>query len=164
MVKTFFVFAIALVGLTAQVNAQDKIPVELKDLQYYVTLLDPGVGLEKKIADRQSVTLNFGLTTLMDEHTGTSSDDFGFSLNPYITGDFRNYYNRKRVKKDLRNNSGNYVALRGGYNFGSIADNVDFGTTEVSNSFYMGPVWGIQRNYQSGIHLGLSLGGGFRSG
>ena len=31
-------------------------------------------------------------------------------------------------------------------------------------AFYLGPVWGIQRNYKSGIHLGLSLGAGFITG
>ena len=28
----------------------------------------------------------------------------------------------------------------------------------------MGALWGIQRNYQSGIHLGFSIGGGFGTG
>ena len=56
------------------------------------------------------------------------------------------------------------MGLLTGYIFGAVSDNLDFGTTNQSNSFYIGPVWGIQRNYQSGIHLGLSLGFGFGTG
>jgi len=49
-----------------------------------------------------------------------------------------------------------------GYRFKSIADNAENGiSSRLENSYYLGPVWGIQRNYQSGIHLGLSIGGGF---
>ncbi len=35
---------------------------------------------------------------------------------------------------------------------------------ETSNVYTVGPVWGIQRNYASGIHLGLSLGIGVIGG
>jgi hypothetical protein len=78
--------------------------------------------------------------------------------------DFRNYYPRKRVKKDLLPNSGNYIGLLGGYNFNAIAESAEPGETNNSNAFFMGGVWGIQRNYQSGIHLGLNLGAGFIAG
>ena len=163
MVKNLFLIAIVLTGVSMQAAAQDRVPVELKDSQFFISILDPGVAWEKKVADKQSLRFSFGLTMLADEETNFS-DDFGVSLNPVVTGDFRNYYSRKRVKKDLNPNSGNYVALRAGYIFDAITDNVDFGTTETSQSFFMGPVWGIQRNYKSGIHLGLSLGAGFATG
>jgi len=163
MVKKTF-FSILLAGLSLSVFAQDRIPVELKDTQIYINILDPGVSWEKKVADAQSVAFGFSLTTIYDEDTNPFSDDGGVSWNPLITGEFRNFYPRKRVKKDLNPNSGNYVAVRAGYYFGSIVDNVDFGTTELSKSFFLGPVWGIQRNYQSGIHFGFSLGAGIATG
>jgi len=49
--------------------------------------------------------------------------------------------------------------------FGS-ADNLEeaIAEQEVTNVFTVGPVWGIQRNYASGIHLGLSLGAGIMGG
>ena len=92
-------------------------------------------------------------------------DQETLSVNPFISGSYRNYYPRKRVKKDLRPNSGNYVGILTGYRFNSIADNAEYDISDrLENSYYLGPVWGIQRNYQSGIHLGLSLGGGFAVG
>jgi hypothetical protein len=71
---------------------------------------------------------------------------------------------RKKQKKELNYNSGNYVGLRGGYNFRAIAENNEPGTPSTEEAFYLGGVWGIQRNYKSGIHLGFSLGAGFATG
>jgi hypothetical protein len=153
--KTYLVLA-TLCFSSFAIVAQERIPVKLKDFQVNLNILDPSISVEKKINPNQSFTLGFGLTGL--------PDDDGTSLNPYLRGSYRNYYPRKKVKKALRPNSGNYIGLIAGYNFDAIADNIDFGTTRLSNSFFMGPVWGIQRNYQSGIHLGLSLGGGFGIG
>ena len=65
---------------------------------------------------------------------------------------FRNYYPRKRVKKELGFNSGNYVGMNVGYVFDEIASN---GPVEVLNTVFFTPVWGIQRNYKSNIHLGV---------
>ena len=130
MVKNSILVVLLGLGLLSQTHAQDRFPVELKDNQFYVTILEPGIAWEKKLADKQSFRAAFGLTQL-----GTNNnDDFGYSINPTVSADFRNFYARKRVKKDLNPNSGNYVGLRTGYNFGAIADNVDFGTTETSNA------------------------------
>jgi len=163
MVKNLFLL-ILLAGLSITALCQDRFPVGLKDTQVYLNILDPGVEWEKKISDTQSLAFGFGLTVIGDEDNNSSSNDIGISLNPVITADFRNYYARKREKKDLNPNSGNYIAVRAGYYFDSIVDNLDFGTTEISRSFFIGPVWGIQRNYKSGIHFGLSLGAGIATG
>lgn len=163
MVKNLSLIA-GMLCLTSQLYAQDRIPVELKEDQFYISILDPGFTWEKKLTDKNSLTFGVGLSTYGDESSSPFDDDFGVSLNPSISADFRNFYPRKRVKKDLNPNSGNYVAVRAGYIFDSIADNIDGGTTEISQSFFMGPVWGIQRNYKSGIHLGFSIGGGFATG
>ena len=132
--------------------AQERIPVELQNTQFNLNILDPSLSFEKRINDNQSFTLATGLTGIGDED--------GASLNPFIRGAYRNYYLRKRVKKELEPNSGNYIGVLTGYNFGAITDNIESGSTRLSNSYYLGPVWGIQRNYKSGIHLGLSLGAG----
>ena len=145
---------ILLVGLASTgLWAQERIPVELQNTQFNLNILNPSLSFEKRINDNQSFTLSAGLTGLGDED--------GTSLNPFVSGSFRNYYLRKRVQKELRSNSGNYIGVMTGYNFGAITDNIEAGSTRGSNSFYLGPVWGIQRNYKSGIHLGISLGAGF---
>lgn len=141
-------------------NAQERIPVNLNSTQFNLNILDPSVTFEKSINDNQSFTAGAGITLLSDweEDQGT------LSINPFIQSSYRNYYSRKRVKKELKPNSGNYIGVVTGYNFDAIAEEAENGTNRLSNSFYLGPVWGIQRNYKSGIHLGFSIGGGFGVG
>lgn len=142
-------------------NAQERIPVSLSNTQFNINVLDPSVSFEKSINDNQSFTAGVGITLLGD----FEEDEGTLSVNPFIRGSYRNYYPRKRVKKELQPNSGNFIGILTGYNFNAIADNTENGTNNrLSNSYYLGPVWGIQRNYQSGIHLGLSIGGGFGVG
>jgi hypothetical protein len=151
--------------ISNQLQAQERIPAQLQNHRFYVSIIEPGISWEAKLSEKQSFVSGFGVTTLTAEENNPEMEELGVSLNPLLTGEIRNYYSRKKVKKALNTNSGNYIALRAGYYFGSIADNIDNGgTTEISNAFFMGPVWGIQRNYKSGIHLGLSIGGGFATG
>ena len=126
---------------------QERIPVELKSTQLTLNLLTPSITLENSLSPNRSLNLALGII-------GFPDSDERFSINPFLRGSFRNYYPRKRVKKELNPNSGNYIALDAGYYFDTLTKE----TTRLTNSFFMGPVWGIQRNYKSGIHLGFSLG------
>ncbi|MCP4461157.1 MAG: hypothetical protein GY816_24520 [Cytophagales bacterium] len=79
-----------------------------------------------------------------------------------VYGGFRNYYGRKRIKKsNLRNNSGNYFGLFSSYRFKAIGPEDNRAS---SKTYTIGPVWGMERNYASGIHLGLSVGPGIVGG
>lgn len=141
-------------------TAQERIPVELVETQFRINILAPGVGFEYGLNDQQSLTLDVGLSSII---VTDQADDVDVFIAPFIQGNFRHYYPRKRVKKTLRPNSGNYIALVAGYNFNPTNDNFsDPGSRE--NAFYFGPAWGIQRNYLSGIHLGLALGPGLGIG
>ncbi|MEO1050573.1 MAG: hypothetical protein AAFX87_08095 [Bacteroidota bacterium] len=143
--------------------SQDRIPVVLQDRSFYLSILDPGVMFEQRLSDNQSFTATLGITGLANSFEDElGEDEFTYSINPYLTSSFRNYYSRKRVKKELNSNSGNYVGLVAGYYFGALAEGDR--TTELTNSFFIGPEWGIQRNYKSGIHFGLSLGTGLATG
>lgn len=152
---------ISLIALLAfgVLNAQERIPVELQSDQLTLSILEPAIAYELKLSQNQSLVFRGGLTVLYEDIIDNNDDP---SLHPFVSGSFRNYYARKRVKKELKPNSGNYIALVGGYIFDNIT-NEEF-VKEQANSWFVGPVWGIQRNYKSGIHLGLSLGGGFGSG
>lgn len=154
--------------------AQD---VDLAGTQLNLNALTPSFSFEGKIGDKQSLTLAAGLG-LAAEYT---SDTYGgsgssFYAVPVVYGSFRNYYKRKSIKKsNLRRNSGNYVGLYLHYQFEALGDQsyiaVDasgVGSNAegsiIDNIYAIGPVWGIQRNYASGIHLGLSLGIGIVGG
>jgi hypothetical protein len=133
-------------------------------VQINLNVLAPSVTLEKMITGNTSATFGVGLTPLsVDNGTGDTIEP-EFSINPFLRASYRNYYPRKQVKKELNPNSGNYIGLVAGYYFDSIAKSSELAMFRQSDSFYMGALWGIQRNYQSGIHLGFSIGGGFGTG
>jgi hypothetical protein len=145
-------------------NAQDRIPVQLNDVQINLNLLAPGVALEKMLTENTSATFGIGLTPLYEDTGDENSIEPEVSINPFLRASYRNYYPRKKVKKELNPNSGNYIGLVTGYYFDTIAESSDVATFRQSDSFYLGAMWGIQRNYKSGIHLGFSIGGGFGTG
>lgn len=157
-------FAVLVLLLAAgQSIAQDRIPVELQQSQFTINVLEPAVMFENKLSDKTSVVASAGLTTLGFYDPDVNSNP-KVTLNPFLRVGFRNYYMRKKQKKELNFNSGNYIGLLGGYNFSSIAESNEPGTPNAEEAFYLGAVWGIQRNYKSGLHLGFSLGGGFLTG
>ena len=143
-----------------QLFSQERIPVELVNTQFNINILAPSVSFEFRVNDQQSVAIDGGITSII---VTNQFDETEVSITPFIRGAFRHYYPRKKVKKMLRPNSGNYIGLVTGYNF-NTPKNDDLNPDSRVQSFYLGPVWGIQRNYLSGIHLGLSLGPGLGVG
>lgn len=145
--------------------AQD---VNLSDNQVNINLLPLTVSYERKIDMNKSFTFSGGVAYAIEHRSSTSSNGTSSETNlktlQFFSSSFRNYYTRKRIKKDLENNSGNYL--------GVLALYVLKPSIEISNiiehpqeAFYsIGPVWGIQRNYNSGFHLGLSLGMAIQGG
>ena len=153
---TFCLFALGLV-----LNAQDRIPVELDKTQFKLSILNTALLFEVKVAEHQSFNISAGLgTSYATTQSGSNSYLF---LHPVTRASFRHYYARKRVKKELRHNSGNFIELVGGYTFNSIAGKEGLDTS-ASNSFFIGPAWGIQRNYKTGFLFGLGLGLGYGNG
>jgi hypothetical protein len=136
--------------------AQDRIPVDLSTVQFNVNILEPGLTLETALSPNQSFVIGAAIASDF-----TESDA---SINPVFRGAFRHYYPRKYVRKELRLNSGNYIGLTGGYVLHPLVSTDGSRGKETADSWFVGAMWGIQRNYLSGIHLGLSLGGGFGDG
>ncbi|GEM_PF-2642931 len=166
MLKKAFLFSITtlLVLQSSFIKAQE--PVDLAPIQFTVSLLPLMAHIEGKVSDKQSLTFGGGLGYSAFYSEVNGEGDFEFFSTPFLTASFRNYYNRKFVRKDnLKQNSGNYIALLGNYQFENLVDLGVLGTGETGlDSFSIGPVWGIQRNYGSGIHLDLSVGVGYRVG
>ncbi len=146
-----------LMTLTFISNAQDRVAVTLDTQKLYLNILAPGVEGEFKVSENQSISIEGELSFAL---VASSNENLLSTLNPSLISSFRNYYQRKKVKKELNNNSGNYIGILTGYTFGPIAGNV----SNTGDVFFTGGVWGIQRNYKSGIHLGLSLGLGITTG
>lgn len=147
--------------------------VNLSDNQLNANIIPITLTYEKKIDSNKSFALSAGIIPTVVAETRTSAfnsttEVYAF-LQPYITGTFRNYYSRNKVKKNnLRNNSGNYIGVLYAHRlkpFGSTDDIFEQRVLDRNtNVFIVGPVWGIERNYASGIHLNLNLGFGYTNG
>ncbi|MEO9482527.1 MAG: hypothetical protein ABJG47_03745 [Ekhidna sp.] len=147
--------------------------VVLSDHQLNASILPLGLSYQKKLSENKSFVVSAGIlssVTINKQTSGVSSTTQTYVFfQPFISGSVRNYYNRKKVKKNnLRNNSGNYVGVYYSHNFKPFGSTDDFFEQKAwddnTNVFSVGPVWGMERNYASGIHLGLSLGIGYSRG
>ncbi len=143
--------------------------VSLSDNQLNINILALTVSYERKIDENKSFTLSGGIAPTAYAETGTNGSNSYFFASPYLTSSLRNYYSRKNIKKsNLRNNSGNYVGLYYQHQFqpfGSTTNPLEqIARNQVTNVFNVGPVWGFERNYASGIHLDLSIGIGYSNG
>lgn len=98
------ILTLALCIYSISLFSQDRIPVELQNSKVYLNIITPSIGFEQKVSANQSLLFRGGirLHAEVDEET----DDFEGGLLPYAELEFRNYYPRKRVKKELRTNSG----------------------------------------------------------
>jgi hypothetical protein len=167
LISTLAFLSIAFVSNAQQFTAQDDATTTKSVTN--ISILSPAITHEIAIGRNQTIFIAGGINGVSRfEETGNttpkiSNRDFG--LAPRASADFRNYYNfRKRLGKgkNINNNSGNYLALRAEYRFAPIVNKVQF--PNINNGFALGGVWGIQRVYNSGIYLGLSLGLGYLFG
>ncbi len=164
----FLLSFFSLLMIPSFVCAQE--PVQLSNNQLNVNIGPLSVSYEKKVDVKRSFTLSGGIGYGFYISSGSSGGtETVFITAPFGNASFRNYYQRKRVKKDnLQNNSGNYVGIFSSYTFEALGDPSSINELEAyletSNVFLVGPVWGFQRNYASGIHLGFSIGPGYASG
>lgn len=117
-------------------------------------------GLEYEFGVTKNSTLDFRLGTGFAYVKVNNEEDYGVFLT--FEGSYRYYYNfEQRIAKGKKTsgNSANYVALT---TFFSNGDAI-LGDVELSSDYLgqVGPVWGFQRTYNSGINLGLELGLGY---
>jgi len=118
----------------------------------------PSIEWEMAINEKSTIDLNLG--TAIGYSKSGSNSDFGFF--PVLQSQIRHFYNlQKRLEKGKNSarNSGNYLAalveIRSGNSIIGDLDLVD------DYAVFAGPVWGLQRVYNSGFKLNLNLGAGY---
>lgn len=167
LISTLTLLSIVFTSNAQQLTAQDEASTTKSVTN--ISILSPAITHETAIGRNQTVFLAGELNVIgrFEEigNTNPRTFDSYYGLAPRIMADFRNYYNfgkRLGKGKNINNNSGNYLALRVLYTFDPIVNKDKFPV--YNNGFALGGVWGIQRVYNSGIYLGLSLGAGFLFG
>jgi len=135
-------------------NAQSNKNVE--DRLFKVNALTPGVSYEIGVAN--DFTLNFDL--LMAVGGGSrGSKDFNMGVFPGLDAELRYFtnLNRRLVKgKNIKGNSGNYIAMNNGISTGIPI----IGTYELGSDFYysLSFDYGIQRMRPKGFYWQIALG------
>ena len=160
--KLILLFAIS-IFLCYSSEAQRK--VQLENYKFHANVFPVSVSAEIKTSPKSSLLLgggvNYGFAlTRRSDAPGLSG---GFLIAPITYLALRTYYERNSVKKkNLRPNSGNFFGVLSFYNFESFGYPKDDTQKKlrraVDDQFVLGFVWGIQRNYNSGLHLGLNIG------
>ncbi|TDN79973.1 hypothetical protein DET49_1346 [Salegentibacter sp. 24] len=140
------------------INAQqDQASVE--DGLFSVNILTPGLEYEYGLTKSTTLDLRLGTGFSYFENSYFGED---FGIYPIFNAQYRYYYNLdKRLDKgkNIRNNSANYIALSGIVQSGKPV----IGNLEYNDAYFgvIGPVWGLQRYYDSGFKLDLNLGAGY---
>lgn len=165
--KLSLILSLFLIGYSQTSLAQGTIEPEIKSTQIRAMVLCPGISVEQKLGDQLTINMYAGLQPGLSSYTvEPDGTRFEFYVAPFVDGEIRAYYNRKKSKKELGPNSGNYFALAAGYNMKRIINDSgkDYYDESIENSYFVGPVWGIQRNYLNGFHLNISVGLGYQQG
>jgi hypothetical protein len=167
LISTLALISIAFASNAQQFTAQDEASTTKSVTN--ISILSPAITHEMAIGRNQTVFFagELNLISRFEEIGNTNPRTYNsyYGLAPKATADFRNYYNfgkRLGKGKNINNNSGNFLALRGEYRFAPVVNKEQF--PNYNSGFALGGVWGIQRVYNSGIYLGLSLGAGFLFG
>ena len=139
------------------INAQDQASVE--DGLLSINILTPGLEYEYKLTNSTTLDLRAGTGFAYWKNTYFGED---FGIYPIFNVKYRYYYNlKKRLRKgkNIDNNSANYIALSGTLQSGKPI----IGGLEYSEDYFgtIGPVWGLQRYYDSRFKLDLNLGAGY---
>ena len=165
--KSLLICTLLLITLKAETFAQGAIATELRTTEVRAMVVCPGISIEQKMGNQLTFNLIAGIQPGISTYTVVpDGTKFEFYVAPFVSGEFRNYYNRKSVKKELAPNSGNYFGLAAGYNMNRIINDTgkDYYDDSYENSYFVGPVWGFQRNYLNGFHLNVSVGLGYYQG
>jgi hypothetical protein len=167
LISTLALISIAFASNAQQFTAQDEASTTKSVTN--ISILSPSITHEIAVGKNQTIFIAGELNVIAryEEigNTNPKTINSFYGLAPKAVADFRNYYNfgkRLGKGKSINNNSGNYLALRTEYRFAPVVNKDQF--TTYNSGFALGGVWGIQRVYNSGIYLGLSLGAGFLFG
>jgi hypothetical protein len=135
--------------------AQDTLSVEKN--QFKIDFLNPGFTYEHGLTTNSTLFSEVGLALAY-----SYSDYFGssFIMTPFISEEYRYYYNfERRIKKgkNILRNSGNYLGLNASYYFIPLGhENENYVGGSQLAAFY-----GLQRTSKRGFNIGYQVGVGY---
>ena len=165
--KSFIFLGFVLLSFLVKAQEEEKVSVNknLYGVQlgivnssfYYETKLD------RKIALRGEAGLEL-LSSTIDYVDPAMKDETTSFISPYLSLEPRWYYGidrRARLKKNIKNNSSNYVSLRTSYFF-TDASLTNTGNFDIDPSFWIVPKFGIRRVFAKHFNYEVSGGMGYQ--
>lgn len=155
--KTLLTLAVILTSFTVA-KAQGEQPAIVSKNLFKINFLAPGLEYERGLTESTTLNINTSLGFEIGYNSITGLNTY---LYPSLGLQARKYYNlnkRNEKGKNAAFNSGNFIALSA---FGSTPSILNNENRVNEASYGVGPVWGMQRNYNSGFNLTLTLGAGY---
>ena len=125
--------------------------------QFSLNFLIPSVEYEVAVSENATVDAMLGMG--FGYHDASYLDEPEYGVYPQFQAQYRYYYNfKKRMQKGKKTseNSGNYIAATAIFSSGEPI----IGEMHLNKDYsgFVGPVWGLQRVYNSNFKLNLNLG------
>ena len=115
-------------------------------------LLLPTVGLETRVSNYNTLLISYHPALIFVKINNEPREVYVFHQLKLAYREFYNIEQRKYNKKRTDKFSGNFYSLSA----------IVGATAQLPNIFYtIGPTWGLQRNWGSGIHFLFEIGAGF---
>jgi hypothetical protein len=163
--KNYLVLGFILLSFLAKAQEEASVEKNLYGVQlgivstsfYYETKLDRKITLRTEAGlELVSSTREFNDPAIEDE-TSTL-------ISPYLTLEPRWYYGldrRKRLEKNIKNNSSNFISLKTSYNFNHIPL-MNTGDFDVTPALFIIPKFGIRRVFAKHFNYEFSGGIGYQ--
>ncbi|MCC9137543.1 hypothetical protein ACFSKU_15560 [Pontibacter silvestris] len=139
-------------------QAQNDLPVTVTKRLYKINFFTLGLEFEQALGKSSTFNINPNISFGLDYH---NERDYNAYLWPSLELQTRGYYNlnkRSKAGKNVSDNSGNFIALSIYGNTPSLIEHEESGNEA---SYGVGPVWGMQRNFNSGLNLTVTAGAGY---
>jgi hypothetical protein len=161
--RNFLKLLILVTGLTFGSAYGQETELRTKKHLGKVNLLAPGIEYEGALGDFTTIDVSGNIGFQLATFDDFDETEIEFFVRPSIEAQLRQYYNyqkRDSKGKNTLNNSANFIALYTTYMFQPF-NQPDNSLFETGSVFAIGPVWGINRTYNSGLALSLILGAGY---
>lgn len=163
--KNFTILGFVLLSFMAKAQEEASVEKNLYGIQlgiintsfYYETKLD------RKIALRTEAGLEL-ISSYREYDDSTIEDETTTQISPYLTLEPRWYYGldrRKRLEKNIKNNSSNYISLSTSYVFND-APLIKNGDIDIVSALYIIPKFGIRRVFAKHFNYEFSGGVGYK--
>jgi hypothetical protein len=165
--KKIIVLGFVLISFLAKAQEVEKVSVEKSLFGAQLGLLSTGFYYEAQLQRKISLRTEIGFSLVLsskDYADPAIKDETATLIVPYVTLEPRWYYGldrRKRLGKNIYNNSSNYVSLANTY-YSNNTPIINNGNFDVVSAITVIPKYGIRRAFAKHFNYEFSAGFGYQ--